>query len=78
MRRGAGGSLKFRLCYHDMSRAALVILALATAAMAAMMTGSVAHDDFGIPFDTIRTDALSAAGLIFAGLACGSLLTRKK
>jgi hypothetical protein len=46
--------------------------------MAAMMTGSVAHDDFGIPLDTIRTDALSAAGLIFAAIACGSLLKRKK
>ena len=43
--------------------------------MAAMMTGSVAHDDFGIPLDTIRTDALSAAGLIFAAVACGGVLT---
>ena len=46
--------------------------------MAAMMTGGVAHDEFGIPLDTIRTDALAAAGLIFAGIACGSLLARKK
>jgi hypothetical protein len=61
-----------------MGRAAFLITALGTAAMAAMMTGSVAHDDFGIPFDTIRADALSAAGLIFATIACGSLLTRKK
>ena len=44
-----------------MGRAAFLIIALATAAMAAMMTGSVAHDEFGIPLDTIRTDALSAA-----------------
>jgi hypothetical protein len=61
-----------------MGRAALLIIALATAAMAAMLTGSVAHDDFGIPLDAIRTDALSAAGFIFAALACGSLLRRKK
>ena len=40
-----------------MGRAAFLIIALATAAMAAMMTGSVAHDEFGIPLDTIRTDA---------------------
>ena len=63
---------------RNMGKAAFLIIALATAAMAAMMTGSVAHDDFGIPLDTIRTDALSAAGLIFAAVACGSLLTRKK
>jgi hypothetical protein len=61
-----------------MGRAAFLIIALATAAMAAMMTGSVAHDEFGISLDTIRTDALSAAGLIFAAVACGSLLTRKR
>jgi hypothetical protein len=59
-----------------MGRAAFLIIA--TAAMAAMMTGSVAHDEFGIPLDTIRTDALSAAGLIFAAVACGSLLKWKK
>ena len=46
--------------------------------MAAMMTGSVAHDEFGIPLDTIRADALSAAGFIFAAVSLGSLLTRKK
>ena len=63
---------------RNMGKAAFLIIALATAAMAAMMTGSVAHDDFGIPLDTIPTDALSAAGLIFAAVACGSLLTRKK
>jgi hypothetical protein len=58
----------------DMGRAVVHIIALASAAMAAMMTGSIAHDEFGIPLDTIRTDALSAAGLIFAAVACGSLL----
>jgi hypothetical protein len=59
-------------------RVAFLIIALATAAMAAMMTGSVAHDEFGIPLDTIRTDALSAAGVVFAAIACVSLLRRQK
>jgi hypothetical protein len=61
-----------------MGRAAFLIIALANAAMAAMMTGSFAHYELGIPLDAIRTDALSAAGLIFAAIACGSLLTWKK
>lgn len=61
-----------------MGRVAFLIIALAAAGMAAMMTGSVAHDEFGIPLDTIRSDALSAAGLIFAATACASLLTGKK
>jgi hypothetical protein len=47
---------------RDTGRAAFLIIALASAAMAAMLTGGVAHDEFGIPLDTIRTDALSAAG----------------
>ena len=62
----------------EMGKAAFLIIALATAAMAAMMTGSVAHDQFGIPLDTIRMDALAAAGVIFAAIACGSLLARKR
>jgi hypothetical protein len=61
-----------------MGRATFLIIALASAAMAAMMTGSFAHYELGVPLDTIRTDALSAAGLIFAAVACGSLLMRKK
>jgi hypothetical protein len=60
-----------------MGRVAFLVMALATAGMAAMMTGSIAHDEFGIPLDAIRSDALSAAGLIFAATACASLLTRK-
>ena len=31
----------------------------------------------GMPIDTIRIDALGAAGLIFAAVAGGSLLRRK-
>jgi hypothetical protein len=47
-----------RLFSLDMRKAAFLITAVATAASAAMLTGSVAHDDFGIPLDAIRTDAL--------------------
>jgi hypothetical protein len=61
-----------------MGRAAFLITALASAALAAMMTGSVAHDDYGIPLDTIRMDALGATGFIFVAVACGSLLKWKK
>jgi hypothetical protein len=78
----SGTSLNIRLFSGDMGRVALrvafLIIALASAAMAAMITGSVAHDEFGIPLDAIRTDALSAAGLIFAAVACGSLLRRRR
>jgi len=80
-----GRSLIRRLEYpHDctivprMGRLVFLITALAVAGMAAMMTGSIAHDELGIPLDTIRSDALGAAGLIFAATACASLLTRKK
>ena len=61
-----------------MGRAAVLIIAMATAAMAAMLTGSVAHDEFGIPLDAIRMDALRGAGFIFVAIACGSLLRRKR
>ena len=62
----------------DMGRVAFLVIAVVTAALAAILTGSIAHDDFGIPLDAIRTDALRGAGLIFAAVACGSLLRRKK
>jgi hypothetical protein len=67
-------------CYSPgtMGRVALLIIAVTTAAMAAMLTGSVAHDHFGIPLEAIRMDALRGAGLIFAAVACGSLLRRQK
>jgi hypothetical protein len=60
-----------------MVRAAFLIIAVATAPMAAIILGDVA-DDMGVSLDTIRTDALSAAGFIFAAVACGTLLRRKK
>ncbi len=77
-RRNTGRSIAISTILFEMGRAAFLILALATAAMAAMLTGSVAHDEFGISLEAIRTDALGAAALIFAAIACGSLLTRRK
>jgi hypothetical protein len=59
-----------------MVRVAFLLIAVATAAMAAMLTGSLAHDEFGVPLDVIRTDALRAAGALFAAVACGWLLRK--
>jgi hypothetical protein len=56
-----------------MVRVAFLIIVLATAAMAAMLTGSIAHDEFGVPLDVIRVDALRAS-LILAGVVAGSML----
>jgi hypothetical protein len=61
-----------------MVRWAVIIAAVVSAALVAMLTESVAHDRLGIPLDAIRMDALSAAGLILAVVAGGSLLTPKK
>jgi hypothetical protein len=44
----------------------------------ALLLGLIARDDVGMSADMIRTDALSAAGLIFVAVATGSLLRRKK
>ena len=62
----------------DMVRAAFLLIAVATAAMAAMLTGSVAHDHFGIPLDVIRVDALRAAAVMVAAVASGWLLMRRR
>jgi hypothetical protein len=42
-----------------------------------MLTGSVAHDEFGVPLDVIRVDALKA-GMILAAVVGGSLLMRRR
>jgi hypothetical protein len=42
------------------------------------LLGLIAHDEMGIPNDAIRTDALNAAGLIFAAVSFGALLKRPK
>jgi hypothetical protein len=50
-----------------------------TAAVAtALLLGLIARDDVGMSADMIRIDALSVAGIIFAAVANGSLLKRKK
>jgi hypothetical protein len=51
-----------------MVRIAFLVIALAAAAMAAMLTGSVAHDEFGVPLDVIRVDALKASMVLAAVL----------
>jgi hypothetical protein len=60
-----------------MVRVAFLVVALATAAMAAMLTGSVAHDELGIPLDVIRVDALEAS-MVLAAVVGGLLLIRRK
>jgi len=44
----------------------------------AILLGLIARDDMGMSADIVRVDALSTAGLIFAVVAGGSLLKRKK
>ena len=44
----------------------------------ALLLGLIARDDVGMSADMIRIDALSVAGIIFAAVASGSLLRRKK
>ena len=43
-----------------MGRVVILILSLATAAAIAVLSGIIAHDDFGIAADTIRVDAFAA------------------
>jgi hypothetical protein len=52
------------------------ILSLAAAAMMALLLGAVAQNA-GMTADAVCTDALSAAGFLFAAVAAGSLLKRK-
>jgi hypothetical protein len=60
-----------------MIRVAFVVTALIAAAMVAMLTGSIAHDELGIPLDVIRVDALKA-GMVLAAFVGGFLLMRRK
>ena len=85
--RMTGGSAQFRssegsrlrLCYcHHMNRWVDVILGLTAAVATALLLGLIARDNVGMSADTIRTDALGAAGIIFVAIASGSLLRRKK
>ena len=61
-----------------MQRTVDMIFGLTAAAATALLLGLIARDDVGMSADMIRIDALSAAGIIFAAVASGSLLKRKK
>jgi hypothetical protein len=60
-----------------MVRVAFLVIALTTAAMGAMLTGSIAHDEFGIPLDVIRVDALKGSAIL-AAVAGELLLIRRR
>ena len=78
-RRGSGLPKAHLLgpCYcHRMNRSVDVILEL-TAAVATALLGLIARQR-GMSADMIRTDALSAAGLISAAVAGGFLMKWKK
>ena len=72
MNRGAADKL------GRMKRLIDVMLGLTAAVATALLLGLIARDDIGIPADTIRADALSVAGLIFAAVSFGTLLGRRK
>jgi hypothetical protein len=61
-----------------MNRLVDVILGLTAAVATALLLGLMARDNVGMSIDTIRIDALGAAGIIFVAIASGSLLKRKK
>jgi hypothetical protein len=61
-----------------MMRVVVVILGSTAAVATALLLGLIARDEMGMPIDAIRTDALFAAGLIFAAVSIGTLLGRRK
>jgi hypothetical protein len=61
-----------------MKRVIDLILGLVAAVATALLLGLIVHDGMGMSVDMIRIDALAAAGLIFAAVACGSVLKWKK
>ena len=61
-----------------MQRTVDMILGLTAAVATALLLGLIARDDVGMSADMIRIDALSVAGIIFAAVASGFLLRRKK
>ena len=66
-------------CYcHRMKRSVDMILGLTAAVATALLLALIARDDVGMSADMVRTDALSAASIIFVAIASGSLLRRKK
>ncbi len=80
-RRGSGLPKAHLLgpCYcHRMKRSVDATLGLTAAVATALLLALIARDDVGMSADMVRTDALSAAGIIFVAIASGSLLRRKK
>ena len=55
-----------------------LLLALFAAAATALLLGLFAHDAMGMSIDAIRMVALGGASLIFAVVAGGSMLGRKR
>jgi hypothetical protein len=66
------------LSSRHMGKLAGLAIALSSAVLAAMLFGTLAHEELGISLDTIRTQALGAAGFVFLAVACGLLLTQKR
>jgi hypothetical protein len=71
------GSRRLGYSPGDMIRVAFVVTALIAAAMVAMLTGSIAHDELGVPLDVIRVGALKASAILTAAVT-GLLLSRWK
>jgi hypothetical protein len=60
-----------------MGRAFDLVLSLVAAAMVALLLLGVGARDADMTTDAVCTDALGAAGLLFAAVAAGSLLKRQ-
>ena len=68
-----------RACYgRRMGRAFELILSFAAAGATAFLLALITRHDMGMSAHDIRIDALCAAGVIFAAVAGGALLKRKK
>jgi hypothetical protein len=61
-----------------MKRLAHVLPGLVTATATALVVAILAHTYVGLTLDTIRTDALGSAGIIFAAFTFWSSLKQKK
>jgi hypothetical protein len=61
-----------------MKRLVDMILGLTAAVSTALLLGLIAHDELGMSVYAIRTDALRAAGLIFAAVSLGTLFGWRK
>ena len=59
-----------------MPRIVVLIVAIATAVMAATVFGVIAHIGLNIDYETIRTIAITGAGLIGCVIAARSIVKR--